>query len=132
MPITINTYCRVNRNGSININTDPTFPTINLDNFACVSSAGSPVNGTYEFYDFITENGITRPRYFPIGSINGLQIFIYPTGGGAVWTIANPGEEIYYYNGSTNPAPAFPWLETSWTLGNGGALPAPTVNQGPC
>jgi hypothetical protein len=27
MAITINTYCRVNRNGSININTDPTFPT---------------------------------------------------------------------------------------------------------
>jgi len=25
MPITINTYCRVNRNGSININTDPRF-----------------------------------------------------------------------------------------------------------
>ena len=25
MPITINTYCRINRNGSININTDPRF-----------------------------------------------------------------------------------------------------------
>jgi hypothetical protein len=144
MPITINTYCRVNRNGSININTDPTFgfitttstttttTTINLDNFACISSAGSPVNETYEFRDFITENGITRPRYLLIGSTDGLQIVIYPTGGGAVWTIANPGEEIYYYNGSTNPAPAFPWLETSWTLGNGGALPAPTITRGPC
>jgi hypothetical protein len=26
MPININTYCRINKNGSININTDPTFP----------------------------------------------------------------------------------------------------------
>jgi len=112
--------------------TTTTSTTINLNNFACISGAGSPVNGTYQFFDFITENGITRPRYFPIGGTGGLLIFIYPTGGGAVWTIADPGEETYYYSGNTNPAPAYPWLETSWGLSGSGSDPKPTITRGPC
>jgi hypothetical protein len=146
MPITINTYCRVNRNGSININTDPSFlfanttstttttTTINLNDFVCISGVGvsGEVIGTYQFFDFTTENGITRPRYFPTFTPvqPSLEIRIYPTGGGggsAVWAIAAFGDEVNYYFGNTQPAPAFPWLETSWT-----GSPPPTVTQGPC
>jgi hypothetical protein len=145
MAITINTYCRINRNGSININTDPTFgfiattttstttttTTINLDDFACVSGVGvsGEVIGTYQFNGFTTENGITRPSYIPtfIPAQPSLQIVIYNQSGGAVWAIAAFGDEVNYYFGNTNPAPAYPWLETSWT-----GSPPPTVTQGPC
>jgi len=137
MPIIISTYCRVNRNGSMDINTDPAFgiittttttttTTINLNDYACVSSAGSPVNTTYQFYD---------SKYIPGGPNGdpfGLQISLYPSGEGSVWIIGRPGDEIYYYNGNTNPAPAFPWLETSWRLAGNGSNPLPTVTRGPC
>jgi hypothetical protein len=134
MPITINTYCRVNRNGSININTDPLFgttstttttTTINLNDFVCVPEVG----GTFQFDSFTTENGITRPMYLPtfIPAQPSLQVVIYNQAGGAVWAIAAFGDDVNYYFGNTNPAPAYPWLETSWT-----GSPPPTVTQGPC
>ena len=142
MPININTYCRINRNGSININTDPLFgfiatttttttTTINPNDFTCISGVGvsGEVIGTYQFNSFTTENGITRPMYLPTFTPvqPGLQIVIYNQSGGAVWAIADFGNEVAYYFGNTNPAPAYPWLETSWT-----GSPPPTVTLGQC
>ena len=53
MPVTINTYCRVNRNGSININTDPAYvlpPPIITDGLVLYLDAGNilsyPGSGT--------------------------------------------------------------------------------------
>jgi len=136
MPITINTYCRINRNGSININTDPTFPD---PNFLCVNGAGSALNGTYKFYDFYTAgpNG-TRPRYIPIGSTSldfSIEIVagIFNVGGGYRWGVYFFDGEFSttYYAGNTTPVPEYPWLETSWTAYDG-AAPVPTLTIGLC
>jgi hypothetical protein len=144
MTVTINTYCRVNRNGSININTDPTFPTttttttstttttttINLNDYACVSGAGSPINGTYIFSYFQTLQEVTRPLYttadgnFIIGLVSNAP--------GPTWSILDNINEDFLYIGNTQPSPYYPWLETSWTLANAGVLPLPTITQGPC
>jgi hypothetical protein len=104
--------------------TTTTTTTINLDNFACVPEVG----GTFQFFDFITINGITRPRYFPtfISPQPSLQIVIYASGGGAVWAIYAPEDDVNYNFGNTNPAPAYPWLETSWQLG------PVLITRGPC
>ena len=137
MPVTINTYCRINRNGSININTDPRV--FSPDNFACVSGAGSSgLNGTYKFYDFYTSgNNGTRPRYIPINNVDdsGIQILAgIPFGGSPYrWMIYFfDGEySTTYYAGNTTPVPEYPWLETSWTA-YAGAAPVPTLTIGLC
>jgi len=135
--IIINTYCRINKNGSININTDPTFPIPPDPNFACVSGAGTPeINGTYVFTDNYTF-GIegTRPRYQNI--VSGIQILAAAGFAGDFyrWFFyyydANEDASAYWYKGNTNPAPAYPWLETSWSL-YGGTDPVPTVIIGQC
>ena len=138
MPITINTYCRVNQNGSININTDPTFPQPLPPpdpNFACVSGAGVPeINGTYTFsynYTFGIEG--TRPRY-----VNEFGIEILAGMGFAgdfyrwfFYALIDGDQNTYYYRGNTTPPPEYPWLETSWSL-YGGTDPVPTVIIGQC
>jgi len=130
MPITINTYCRVNRNGSININTDPTFPEP-PPNFMCVSGAGSAeVNGTYTFAGFETSDGYTRPKYIKGIFKIGLSIL-----GGQRWILEFPnlsGDYAAWYIGNTIPPPAYPWLETSWSITDVGELPVPTFTIGPC
>jgi hypothetical protein len=141
MPININTYCRVNRNGSININTDPTFPEPPPPpdpNFLCVNGAGSALNGTYKFYDFYTSgNNGTRPRYIPINNVDdsGIQILAgIPFGGSPYrWAVYSfDGEtSTTYYAGNTTPVPEYPWLETSWTAYDG-AAPVPTLTIGLC
>jgi hypothetical protein len=135
MPITINTYCRINRNGSININTDPTFgfiattttstttttTTINLDNFACMSGAPDPLmNGTYvnSFID-VTEQGETRPIF---GGPNGYYLQIVSGPGGPSWGLWFDGE--FYFAGTTKPIPQYPW-QSAWS---GGV----TVTRGLC
>jgi hypothetical protein len=132
MPITINTYCRVNRNGSININTDPTFPIIiPIPQFLCVSGATpAEVNGTYEFAYSLTANGYTRPIYkiFQFSSYDISNDF-----GGKyriVQGFGDPPENIY--EGTTFPPPANPSLETLWYFANT-VNPAPiTITAGPC
>jgi hypothetical protein len=140
MPININTYCRINRNGSININTDPTFPLPIDPNFLCANGAGTPeINGTYKFYDFYTYPFLeTRPRYIPINNVDlsGIQIFAGPTFSGDfyrwVFFYYDGDRGNYYYRGNTDPAPEYPWLETSWSVYDIGVGPVPTVNRGPC
>ena len=146
MAVIINGSFRINSNGSININTDPTFgfttttttstttTTTTLDpiNFACISGVGvsGEVIGTYQFTGvFATENGVTRPIFYPtfIPAQPDLQIRLVNSPGSAKWGIYAPGDEVNYYFGNTAPAPAYPWLETSWT-----GSPPPTVTQGPC
>lgn len=132
MAITINTYCRVNRNGSININTDPTFGfIIPIPQFLCVSGATpAEINGTYEFIYSQTVLGYTRPVYtiFQFSSY-----FINTDFGGKyqiVQGFGDPPETIY--EGTTFPPPANPSLETLWYFANT-ANPAPiTITAGPC
>jgi hypothetical protein len=112
--------------------TTTTTTTINLDNFACISGVGvnGEVIGTYQFTGtFATENGITRPIFNPTFTPvqPSLVIRLVSVPGSAAWGIYAPGDEVNYYFGNTVPAPAFPWLETSWT-----GSPPPTVTQGPC
>ena len=105
-------------------------------NFICVSGAGSSeVNGTYEFYQFITVNGITRPTYAPVGSPDpstDIQVTIISTGPSAIWAIRWPDQEYNYYFGNTSPAPQYPYLETSWNIASEGIGPTPVITQGPC
>ena len=112
--------------------TTTTTTTINLNNFACISGAGvsGEVIGTYQFTGvFATENGVTRPIFYPtfVPVQADLQIRLVSVPGSAAWGIYAPGDEVNYYFGNTVPAPAYPWLETSWT-----GSPPPTVTQGPC
>jgi len=131
MPITINTYCRINRNGSININTDPAFgfiattstttTTTTLDpiNFVCMSGAGDP-NGTYQnTFNNVTEQGFTRPIY---ANANGWYLQIVSSPGGPLWGVWLDGE--FYFAGTTQPIPQYPW-QSAWS---GGVV----VAQGPC
>jgi len=136
--ITINTYCRVNQNGSININTDPTFPQPLPSpdpNFLCVSGAGSPeINGTYAYLDDYTYPLFgTRPRYQ--NNSTGIQILAAPGFAGDFYRwffyYFDGDASTYWYRGNTNPAPAYPWLETSWDIYYGVA-PVPTVIIGQC
>jgi len=123
MPITINTYCRINRNGSININTDPTFPEPLPDpNFLCVSGAGTTqVNGTYIK---INENRYESSNFETTGTVL--------TNEYGAWGILIPGGgNPLFYLGQTTPRPQYPWQETSWTAIDG-ELPVPTVTIGPC
>lgn len=118
MPITINTYCRINRNGSININTDPVFPT----NFLCVSGAGSAeVNGTYIKID---DNRYDSSNY----AITGIRL---TTELGPWALLIGGGGNPVFYIGNTFPAPQYPWQETLWNASDG-ELPSPTVTSGPC
>ena len=130
MGITINGSLRINQNGSISINT------ITNREFICVSGAGSTiVNKTYEFYQFITVSGVTRPEYTPVGSIDpvfDLRVTILSTGPSAIWAIRWPDQEFEYYYGTTVPAPQYPYLETSWTTQAQGIAPTPVVSSGPC
>jgi len=138
MSITINTYCRVNQNGSININTDPTFPQPLPSpdpNFLCVSGAGVPeINGTYTFYELYTwPNSGTRPRY--VNEL-GIEIFAAVSFAGDSYTwffyaLIDGDQNTYYYRGNTTPPPEYPWLETSWSL-YGGVNPVPIVTIGQC
>jgi hypothetical protein len=116
MPITINTYCNVNRNGSININTDPRF--FNPDNFACVRVGNDEPttlpDGTYEIYDNITVQGVTRPAY---AGPNNYGIIIVSRVGGPTWRVTFDNNTVSVYTGTTQPAPNYPWQETSWTGG---------------
>jgi len=70
MPININTYCRINRNGSININTDPRF--------------GVPYSTNFQ----ITCGG--NPYVQPSANINGLSI-----GGGPAYIIQQGTFPVY-------------------------------------
>ena len=138
MPININTYCRVNRNGSININTDPTFgfttttstttttTTINPADYACVSGAPDPTaNGTYVYFGDITIQDVTRRQYGKITS-DGWFISLISSP-----PIPIPGpqyaiyfEENFVYLNNTKPVPTNPW-EGSWSDGV-------VVTIGPC
>jgi hypothetical protein len=122
MPITINTYCRINRNGSININTDPTFPGP-PPQFICVSGANIPeVNGTYTFVQYFTQNGFTRPEYY----FNQFSISVLYTIDGRYGLLDGSGDDTLLYEGLTFPPPLNPYLETSWTD------PNIVITQGPC
>jgi len=115
--ITINTYCRVNQNGSININTDPTFPQPLPPpdpNFACVSGIGDG-NGTYTFTgDYATEKGVTRPIYIGPNTYMIMILNNNPTPTWGIW-FDNNGEIGLAYAGNTQPIPEYPWQETSWS-----------------
>ena len=138
MPININTYCRVNRNGSININTDPTFPipttttsttttttTSTFNNFACVSGPLTFANGTYIFGgyagDFPVYVGPNEYYFYPAQYDFPLSVTW------ALWN-DNNGEPYVAAVGNTRPAPAYPWLETSWRYFYASFV----VTQGPC
>jgi hypothetical protein len=126
MPITINTYCRVNRNGSININTDPTFPGPPYIGPICAS--GGVADGTYTFTSYQTNGGYTRPVYlsFPYGISNSW------TDGRYIITENVSGDTNEICVGNTFPPPANPYLETSWTF-YGSIDPAPiTFTSGSC
>jgi hypothetical protein len=92
----------------------------------CISGAGSTlVNGTYTFSGYITDGPTTRPSYQKVGFLITLvseRYYIQEAGGD------NNGQ----YLGNTFPAPANPYLETSWTLVEAGVLPYPVITQGPC
>jgi hypothetical protein len=60
MPININTYCRINKNGSININTDPTFLLPPLFNFEFNQQWASP-NATVTDIGGFTSNPAFTP-----------------------------------------------------------------------
>jgi len=110
--------------------TTTTTTTINLNDYACVSGAGSPINGTYIFSYFQTLQEVTRPVYttadgnFIIGLIS--------SPGGPKWTILDYINEDFLYIGNTQPSPYYPWQETSWSIFGGGIAPVPTITQGPC
>ena len=128
MPITINTYCRVNRNGSININTDPTFPGPPYTGSICISGAGiTAVNGTYTFTGYGTDGPTTRPYYYK-ESFDFLIMLVSER----YYIRENGGENYGQYIGNTVPAPAYPYLETSWSISEQGVLPFPVITQGPC
>jgi hypothetical protein len=130
MPITVNTYCTINRNGSININTDPIF--FNIPQFICVSGAEiTAVNGTYTFYAYYTQNGFTRPNYsfesapFTFYNIDTL------TANGEYRIVEGFGDSNELYTGLTFPPPANPSLENSWT--QYGGFPTTLITTvGPC
>jgi len=106
-------------------------------NYACVSGAGSTeVNGTYVFTDNYTYPLLgTRPRYQNI--VSGITIIAAQGFAGDFYRwffyYYDPNEDTnnYWYRGNTNPAPAYPWLETSWDIYYGVA-PVPTVIIGQC
>jgi len=115
MSITINTYCRVNQNGSININTDPTFlqpPTPpNTNDYACVvvgyDEPGTN-GGTYVVTGNSIVDGVTRPVYT---NANGWTIQIINSGG-VVWAFFDNGG--LYAVSTTQPVPTYPWLATGY------------------
>jgi hypothetical protein len=124
MPITINTYCRVNRNGSININTDPTFGFLYTGPI-CVSGSSVPgVNGTYTFVQYYTQNGFTRPEYY--SSTFQFSISVLYTNDGRYGLWDGSGDGTLLYEGLTFPPPLNPYLETSWTD------PNIVITIGPC
>jgi len=129
MPITINTYCRVNRNGSININTDPLFgfttttttstttttTTINLNDFVCYQG--------YETYTLVgtsTVQGVTRGIYDAFNGYATIQLVGDPLG--PTWAIWNDQDPSII--SSTRPVPDYPW-QASWGVGF-------SITQGPC
>jgi hypothetical protein len=132
MPVTINTYCRINRNGSININTDPGFgttstttttTTFNINNFACVEVGGDEFyefNGTYVVTGTSTVGGITRPVYV---NGQGASIQLADVGFGTVWAIQFGG---FDYASTTQPVPTYPWQATGYSLD------LRRLTQGPC
>jgi hypothetical protein len=126
MPININTYCRVNRNGSININTDPTFGFLYTGPICVSGSSIAQVNGTYTFYAYYTQNGYTRPNY----TINPAPFVYYNidnlTGNGAYRIVEGFGDSNDIAFGNTFPPPENPYLETSWTD------PNIVITRGPC
>jgi hypothetical protein len=136
MPIIISTYCRVNKNGSMDINTDPAFgiittttttttTTINLNDYACVSGPLTFANGTYLFGGYAGEfpvyNGPNGYFFFP----SSYDFPLSPT-----WLLWNDnnGEPYVVAAGNTRPVPAYPWLETSWRYFYASFV----VTQGPC
>jgi hypothetical protein len=129
--ITINTYCKVNRNGSININTDPTFPQPLTPYTGPICVSGVAVaNETYTFIGYQTFNGYTSPVYQSPGP------FFYSidnsTANGTYIICSTSGERIELYEGLTFPAPSNPYLETQWVF-YGTLDPAPiTVTSGSC
>jgi hypothetical protein len=136
MPITINTYCRVNRNGSININTDPAFgfttstttttTTFNINNYACVEVGGdepSEMNGTYVVTGTSTVDGVTRPIYTNTNGL-GCTMQITSFSGGPVWAFFINGNPIYL--STSQPAPAYAWQATGY------AFDLRRLTQGPC
>jgi hypothetical protein len=92
----------------------------------CVSGAGSTqVNGTYTFSGYVTEGDLTRPSYQKVGvsiTLVAARYYIYESF----------GDQNGQYLGNTVPAPANPYLETSWSTIEGGVLPFPVITQGPC
>ena len=123
MPIIISTYCRVNRNGSMDINTDPAFLEPLYTGSICVSGANIPeVNGTYTFLQYFTQNGFTRPEYY----FNQFSISVLYTAEGRYGLLDSTGDDILLYEGLTFPPPLNPYLETSWTD------PNIVITQGPC
>jgi hypothetical protein len=130
MPININTYCRVNRNGSININTDPAFPVPpsppDPNDYACVEVGGDEpgeLNGTYAVTGTSTVDGVTRPIYT---NTNGLGVTMQITSavGGPVWAFWIGGSP--YYLSTSQPAPAYAWQATGY------AFDLRRLTQGPC
>ena len=134
MPITINTYCRINRNGSININTDPAFgftttttttTTINLNDYACVNTGPDEDNfrGTYVVTGTSTVDGVTRPVYTNVNPFFTIQLASIV--GGPVWA--------FYYDvylsatSTTQPAPTYPWQATGYS-----GFDLRSITQGPC
>jgi hypothetical protein len=117
----------------MDINTDPAFgftttttTTINPNDYACVSGPLTFANGTYTFL-FNIEDGGTFPLY---GGPN--EYFLYVLTAvfqqSPVWCLTNDnnGEPYIAVIGNTRPAPAYPWLETSWNVAGF------VVNRGPC
>jgi hypothetical protein len=123
MPIIISTYCRVNRNGSMDINTDPAFFEPPYTGPICVSGAGVS-SGTYTFLQYYTQNFFTRPEY--ISSTSQFIISISYTGDGRYGLLDTSGDDTLLYEGLTFPPPLNPYLETSWTD------PSIVITQGPC
>ena len=90
----------------------------------CISGAGSTqVNGTYTFIGYVTDGPTTRPSYqkgFLIIDLVNQRYYIRESNGDG------------QYIGNTFPAPANPYLETSWSTTEGGVLPFPVITAGPC
>jgi hypothetical protein len=129
MPVTINTYCRINRNGSININTDPAFPVPEPPYTGSICVSGGGADGTYAFTGFINYYDGIRPTYTSISGFINLRL----EGPGGTYSFRDAfGDQAEYYNGGTIPAPAYPYLETLWFFYNTFDPVAITVTKGPC
>jgi hypothetical protein len=95
----------------------------------CISGAGSTqVNGTYTFTGYVADGSIVRPEYYKTTSD-----FVITLAGNGKYTIrVAGGDQNGQYIGNTFPAPAYPYLETSWSLIEDGVLPYPVITRGSC